>query len=200
MSGNGIDWDEVKRRLRDAEAAREKARADDPERLEGVYRERAARLAARQAQARAPATALRVLVFALGAERFALDFADLVELFPYAGCTRVPGGPAALLGVTNLRGEVRSVLDLGRLLDLPGADAGASGYLLLVRRQARETVLRVDGIDKIRSLLPEELATSADQAAGPGLRYLRGLTPDRVRVLNTEALFTHPLFGGDQGG
>src|SRR5437879_4642246 len=113
-----INWAEVKQRLNESQLALDKARADDPERLESVYRQRAAQLADRRAQVSGPVSALRVLVFGLGTERYALEFADLVEMLPFARCTPVPGGPAQLLGVANIHGEIRSVLDLGRLLEL----------------------------------------------------------------------------------
>ncbi len=190
---NRIDWDVVKQGLREREAALERASTADPERIAEVYARRAAELALRGTNAVAPVAALRVLVFTLGAESYAIDFGDLVELLPFAACTPVPAAPPALLGVINLSGEIRSVLDLGRLLDLPPHPTVSPGYLLVVRQRGRQTVLRVDTIDKVRTLAREELALPADEA-GAALLHLRGISADGLRVLNTEALFAHPIF------
>jgi purine-binding chemotaxis protein CheW len=189
-----IDWSEVKRRLRESQQALEKALTASPERTKTIYCERAAQLAGRRVRAEGPSTALRLLVFVLRGERYGLDFADVVELLPFAHCTPVPGAPPQLLGVTNVRGEIRSVVDLGRLLDLPENDRRGEGYILLVRHQGREMGLRVDGLDRLQAVLPEELAGAADETAAVSLRSLRALTPDKARVLSTEALFAHPLF------
>jgi purine-binding chemotaxis protein CheW len=193
-SDNGIDWDDVKRRLREREAALERASTADPERVAEVHARRAAELAARRTATIAAVAALRVLVFTLGAERHAIDFADLVEMLPFTACTPVPAAPPALLGVINLRGEIRSVLDLGRLLDLPAPDIGGPGYILVVRHRGHETALRVDAIDKVRAVALEELALPEDEAGAAAPPHLRGITPDGLRVLSTEALFAHPIF------
>lgn len=197
MSGNGqsINWEEVKKKLQAAQLGLDKALTADPERTEAVYRQRAAQLAGRRSQFSGGAAVQRVLVFSLGAERYAIEMGDLVEMFPFGDCTPIPGAPAQLLGVTNVHGEIRSVVDLGRLLDLPEHEAsGAPGYVVLIRRQGREVGLRVDSVDDIQQLPPEPLATPEDGEGGPSLHYLKGLTPDRLRVLNTEALFAHPIF------
>jgi chemotaxis signal transduction protein len=190
--GGRIDWEDVKRRLQ----ASQQALLATEENVETVYQERAAALARRGAQTDVATTALRVLVFALGTERYALEFAHLVELLPFTSCTPVPAGPPELLGVVNVHGEIRSVVDLGRLLDLPGRDKNAGGYVLLLRQQERQIVLRVDHIDKILLLAPEDLAVAGDGVAGHALHYLMALGPDRLRLLNLKALFAHPVFGG----
>ena len=189
-----IDWSEVKSRLKKSQQALEKALGASPERIEVVYRERAAQLGGRRVRAEGPAAALRLLVFLLRGKRFGLEFGDVIELLPFANCTPLPGAPPQLLGVTNVRGGIRSVVDLGRLLALPENDHRGEGYILLVRHRGREVGLRVDGIDKLQSVLPEELAVPADETGGASLRYLRGLAPDKLRVLRTDALFAHSLF------
>jgi purine-binding chemotaxis protein CheW len=190
MSKQRIDWAEVKRRLDDSQQALERVLAPSAADLGPLYLQRAALLAQRRRAASVPADSLRALVFTLGAERYALEFAYLVELLPFANCTPVPGGPPALLGVINVHGEIRSVVDMGRLLDVP---TGTAGYVLLLRHQGRQVGLRVDSIEHIRLLAPGEIAAPGDSETD-ALPFLRGLTPDRVRVLRTDALLDQPLF------
>jgi hypothetical protein len=119
-----IDWALVRTRVRASEAALEEAAADNPVRLEAAYRERAVRLAKVEARPKAAAAGLPALVFRLNKERYAIELKEVAEVLPLAGCTPVPGSPPEFLGVINLRGELRAVLDLGRLLALSGNDAG----------------------------------------------------------------------------
>jgi purine-binding chemotaxis protein CheW len=184
-----IDWDEVRRRVHESQLALERALNADAGRLEAVYRERADRLAGRRAQAGAPSGAVRVLSFLLGEERYALAFADLAELLPFDGGTPIPGGPAELLGVVNVHGEIRSVVDLGRLLALPGRQADRGGYVLLVRRAGREVALRVDGIERVELLAADQLAAPDDD-----LRLVAALGPGRLRLLDTDALLGHNVW------
>ncbi|GJE42636.1 chemotaxis protein CheW [Methylobacterium soli] len=58
----------------------------------------------------------RYLVFTLGTDDFALDAGIVRELLRPPGLTRVPGAPAALAGLANLRGAALPVLDLRRVV------------------------------------------------------------------------------------
>lgn len=187
----GIDWGAIHDRLRRSEAALDATAAVDPERLAAVYRARAAALADRRAGAVGPVDGPRVLVFELAGERYGLDFGDVAELLPFAGCTPVPGGPPEMLGVIGVRGAIRSVFDLGRLLGLPAG--GPGGYVLLARSVGRTCAFRVDRLDAVRPLA----AVTPGEAVSP---LVRGVTADRVRLLATAAVFAHPVLRPAEGG
>jgi chemotaxis signal transduction protein len=52
-------------------------------------------------------------------EDYALPVEDVLEVAEYGEVAPVPGAPASILGVRNLRGQVLPVLDLARILGLP---------------------------------------------------------------------------------
>jgi purine-binding chemotaxis protein CheW len=188
-----IDWDRVKCRIAESERALERSLGGDELSLEAVYRRRAEQLATRREQVTAAGT-VSMLVFAMGAERYGLPLPDLVAVLPFANCTPVPGARPELLGVTNVRGEIRSVLDLRRLLELPEGPQGGSGYILLVRHQDQVVGLRVDHLEKAERVSLEDLAAPGEAGTDPHGRYLRGLTSERVIVLDTGAILEHPVF------
>jgi purine-binding chemotaxis protein CheW len=193
-----IDWEDVRQRLRQSEMALDQTLNAGDARLQAVYRQRAVQLAARQRHT-AAAAGQSVLVFGLGAERYALNMTDVLQVFPLVHCTPVPAAPPQLLGVTNLRGEIRSVLDLRRILDLPVSDAdgdgnGESGDLLLVRHHGVEVAMRVDRVESVQRISADEMmggdASDRRHAAG----YVRGVTRDRICLINLAAVFEHPAF------
>jgi len=161
----------------------------DADRMEVIYRERAARLALRRAEADTSAT-FGALVFALGPERYAIELEDLVEVLPCSGYTPVPGAPPELLGVINLHGDIRPVLDLARVLELPKVAERHPGFLFLLRKQNREVALRVEQVEKIRLLRPGELADPSQNSTHLAARYLKAVTSDVVMLLSTEALLS----------
>jgi chemotaxis signal transduction protein len=196
VSGGRIDWDEVKRRLEAGRQALERGLAPDGDELEGLYRARAAQLAARRQVAEVPATALRVLVCRVGSQRYAIDFQALMQVLAFADCTPVPGGVAALLGVCNIDGAIRSVVDLGALLGLPDRHDCTGGYVLLLREPSaapgaavRHIALRVDDVAELRLLAPAEIGAAADAERAAGVGLVRGITGDRLRVLEIGTLF-----------
>jgi hypothetical protein len=78
------------------------------------------------AQAARPAEAvemMRVVIFALGDTRYAVDIRYVHEIARRADFTPVPGLPGWVLGVMNLHGEIVSVVDLAAFLKvkLPAA-------------------------------------------------------------------------------
>ena len=159
--------------------------------VEQVYRRRAERLAERQAS-RVGDTALAALVFGMGTERYALRLSALAEVFPFRGCTEVPGAPAALLGVINVRGEIRPVADLRRLLDVPAGDASggaAGGYVVMLRRPDGAVGLRVDAVHGVQRFDSEAMRAGWTGKASRS-RVVEAVVADNVIVIDSQAVLS----------
>jgi purine-binding chemotaxis protein CheW len=198
MSKNGqhINWESVRSRLAQNQVALEKALVADAARIESTFERRAAQLASRRAQAGTASTALPVQVFLLGEQRYGIELSKLAEVVTFNKCTPVPGAPAEVLGVINLRGEIRVVADLSRLLGLGNGDTAATGYVLLVGKRGYEVGLRVDRLDQIQ-LIPQEALTGSGAGAGDlPARYVKAFTSDKLILLSTEAIRSHGVFAG----
>ena len=127
-----LDWDSVRERL-----ARYQAQATDSgpmarDRLADVFRGCARDLERRGHHDTAKALRVPLVVFRVGKERFGIPLADLKQVFPHASITQIPGKSNLLLGVANLSGAIRSVIDLGALL-LTSTTHSEGGYIVLVR-------------------------------------------------------------------
>ena len=109
-------------------------------------------LAGRACEPGSSSAALRVLVFCLGAERYALDFGDLVELLPLAAARRFRGRHRSSWGSSTFTGKSARWWTWAACWDSPISEEVASGYVVLVRKQGREVGLRVDRLDKIQQL------------------------------------------------
>jgi purine-binding chemotaxis protein CheW len=191
MNGNGqrINWDDVKRKLALSQAALEKA---DAGRIESAYDRRAAQLASRQIEAEPTSSAVPVQLFWLGEQRYGVELSALTRVVAFEKCTPVPEAPPQFLGVINLRGDVRAVADLSRLLGLGGGNAGATGYVLLLGARGHEIGFRVDRLDETRLIRQEELTGSND----PGAPYLKAF-PDKLTLRDAEAILSHSVFSMD---
>lgn len=196
-----IDWEKVKSRLQQSQLSLEKALAPDEERLQTVYRVRAEQLARRRLETRRAAETVPVLVVVLGSERYAIELDKLVAIHPFTDCTPLPGAPPELLGVVNLRGEIRSVVDLGRLLHLPDPEMPMNdkaerktGYLLLLRCRELEVAMRVDQVDTVQPFARRELSEPGEFDSPLPARFLKARSAERVLLLDVEMLFAEPLF------
>jgi purine-binding chemotaxis protein CheW len=174
-----IDWNEVHGRLRRSEAALQAALSDNPERIRAAFRRRAIHLAVKPAEAGPTSQSIPTLIFGLGQERYAIPLQDLAEVLPFKGCTEVPGASAQFLGVINLRGEIRPVIDLSRVLC--GTASENSGAVLILRRSAG---LKVDRAEELRHIRPDEVTPPV-----PG-QCVRPFVSGTLALLDVEALLS----------
>lgn len=177
-----IDWDVVRNRLRSSERALEEAMSESPERIDAVYRQRATRLAKVRSDHVSAGERIKVLVFRLGPERYAIEAGEVAEAFPLERCAPVPGSLPVFAGVINLRGELRAVVDLGRLLALSGSSNGEPGFVLVLRQRGQAIGFKVDRIEELREIAREELSPVAEG------KYVTGVAPGMLMLLSVDAV------------
>ncbi len=117
-----------------------------------------------------------VIVFALGAARYAVELRWVREVVTLGFVTAVPTAPPALGGVCNLHGTILPVLDVSALLDLPPGPAARQGDgALVIEAEGMICGLRVDQVDHVASLY--ETGGAVVDATG---RPLTLLDPQRL--------------------
>ena len=164
-------------------------RAEQPssqQHMEAVWRERADRLS--QSPVLAEENLWPVIVLGIGAERFGVDLSDVVEVLPPVRATPVPGVPAMFSGVINVRGEIRPVIDLRRLLGMETTGNTGLARVILLRKEGREMGLQIDSVEEIRRIGPADLRSAGSRDGGCSA-HIKGSTKDLLMLLSTEALF-----------
>ncbi len=182
-----IDWNDVHRKLSAQQLSLDSRSTQSTAQVSEVHHQRARDLAARVAVLNPQGHCWQGLIFLIANERFCLPLANLVEVAPFVRCTPTPGGPPELCGVVQFRGELRSVLDLARILDLPLAAQRSPGYILFARRSPSEIGLRVDELISIETIDPN-LHSTIDVDRGPDNRLAYSRTASRATVLQLEPL------------
>lgn len=117
----------------------------------------------------------RFVLFKAGASTYAVAEAFVIEVERVPKITPVPRVPVWLRGVTNLRGDVVSVIDMRTLLGLDPAPLH-SGRLLVVRLVDEDfsVGLLVDAVDQIAGVPPEDIRPPAAPLEGPLATYFTG--------------------------
>ena len=117
-----------------------------------------------------------VIVFAIGAARYAVELRWVREVVTLGFVTAVPTAPPAVGGVCNLHGTILPVLDVGVLLgQAPGPPPRQGDGALVLESEGMLCGLRVDQVDHVASLF--ETGGSVVDAAG---RPLTLLEPERL--------------------
>jgi len=130
---------------------------------------------------------VRVLVFASGGERFALDVGFVREIVPGPEVTPVPFVPDAVAGVVNHRGAIFTVV---RFSVLAALEPGAEGTVVLLRVADMSAGVAVDEIEGIVRVPAALLSAGAEGAAASGAlvrrttdrggRLLHAVDPERL--------------------
>ena len=112
-----------------------------------------------------------VIVFTVGAARYAVELRWVREVVSLGFVTNVPTAPAALGGVCNLHGAILPVLDVSVLLDgVPGLPPRQGDGALVIEAEGLVCALRVDQVDHVASLY--ETAGAVTDATGRPLVLL----------------------------
>lgn len=90
--------------------------------------------------------------FRVGAQAFCIDITSVLEIRGWTATTPLPGAPAYMKGVVNLRGTVLPIIDLALRLCLPTTEPSARHAIVVVRCGDRTVGLLVEGVSDIMQL------------------------------------------------
>jgi purine-binding chemotaxis protein CheW len=97
-----------------------------------------------------------------------------------------------VLGVVNVRGRILPVLDLKRFFDLPEKGLTDLHRIILVGGNDLEVGLLADTIVGVRSILATDLQSSLPTLTGIRSDYLKGVTAERLVVLDSARILADP--------
>jgi purine-binding chemotaxis protein CheW len=125
------------------------------------------------------ATSTQHLSFIIAGEEYALGILRVRELIEYDTVTRVPGAPAWVRGVFNLRGGVVPVVDLSVKLGLPPATLTRWSCIVVVEvTLGTERVvlgLLADTIGQVLELGPGDVLPAPSFGTAVPVDYLLGM-------------------------
>lgn len=149
-------------------------------------RRRAAVLAVPLPGVTADAPTREVLTFQLAGQTFAVDASVGLEVVRVQELTPLPGTPAALRGLANIRSRIVPVFELDALLGLPrNADAARRTAVLTLVVDGAEFGLLVDEATGLRTLHGDEARSAV---SGLQSQFISGLTAEGLIVLDVPAV------------
>ena len=129
-----------------------------------------------------------ILEFTLGRERYAFPSSCVREVFRLSEITPLPGLPAHILGVINVRGRILSVVDIRRLLELPSTGLSNLNKAIILRSREMELAVLADEVRGVQVIDADDEAGVLPTLSAKQAQYLKVVTRDRVAVLDGEKL------------
>lgn len=129
---------------------------------------------------------IQLVVFRIGEEEFGVDINQVREIVKLVSITRMPKAPVFIEGVVNLRGQIITVIDLAKRLDLPSKGRTETSRIMVVEVGGNVVGMVVDSVSEVLRL------STTDIEDTPSLietevheRYLRGVGKigDRLLIL-----------------
>jgi purine-binding chemotaxis protein CheW len=131
---------------------------------------------------------VEIVEFTLGPEHYAFPSSEVQEVFHLTEITPLPSVPPFVLGVTNVRGRVLSVIDIRRLLDFGDTGLTNLNQAIILQSERMELAVLADAVVGVYASDQGKWQTTMPTLTGKREEYLRGVTAERVVVLDAEKL------------
>jgi purine-binding chemotaxis protein CheW len=119
-------------------------------------------------------TALYVLFKVAGGE-YVLAAADVLHMESFTGATKVPGTPAHVAGLMQVRGRVVPVIDLRARFGLDPQPAGPEARVVVVERAGRAVALLADTAREVLRLDPGRFRAAPEMVRDTGQGFVKAV-------------------------
>jgi purine-binding chemotaxis protein CheW len=131
---------------------------------------------------------VEIVEFTLGPEHYAFPSSVVREVFHLTEITPLPSLPPFVLGVTNVRGRILSVVDLRRLLEFGEMGLTNLNRAIILSSSGMEIAVLADEVLGVYESDSDKWQKSLPTLVGKREAYLGGVTKDRVVVIDAEKM------------
>jgi len=183
-----FDWEALRQRMERSVSAIEPSAADKAR----ILQARAKALAKEPQRDQLIEQSIEVLEFMLAYERYALDTSFVREVHPLKDITVLPGTPAYVAGIVNVRGEIVSVVDLKSFFDLPTRGLTDLNKVILLDDGQMVFGLLVDAVIAVQRLALQAIQSKPTTLTGVRTNYLLGVTAQHTIILDALKILSDP--------
>ena len=131
---------------------------------------------------------LQLVGFYLAPEHYGIESSFLKEVLNLKDLTFIPGVPSFIQGIINIRGQVMSLMNLRKFLDLRETGISEQNKIMIVSHRGLEIGILVDRISGMFSVAASGIDPAPPHLSGPGSEFVKGVTREGVIVLDCGAL------------
>lgn len=123
---------------------------------------------------------MQIVVFKLGDEHFAVETERVQGINDIMGITRVPKAPSYIKGLINLRGSIKSLVDINLLLDVtPGEN---QNNIIILTVEDEEIGISVDEVEEVLDI-DEKSIQKLDKDDKKSEPYVKGILNYEEKLL-----------------
>ncbi len=184
-------WSKAYNRLEQTQVSLERGFQPIGEQRQAILEERAKALAWKPEE-RANEEQIIVIEFQLADETYGIESGYIREVHPLTDLTPLPCTPPFVLGVINVHGQILSVLDLKRFLDLPDKGLTDLNRIIVLSSGDMEFGILADAIFGLKTIPVGEIQPSLPTLTDIKGDFLLGITVERTVILDGKKILTDP--------
>ncbi|HCW53656.1 MAG TPA: chemotaxis protein CheW [Clostridium sp.] len=115
---------------------------------------------------------MQIVVFKLGDEHFAVETDRVQSINDIMSITRVPKAPKYIKGLINLRGSIKSLVDLNLLLNV--SHGNEQNNIIILTVEDEEIGILVDEVEEVLDI-EEKNIQKLDKDADKSQPYIKGI-------------------------
>lgn len=113
---------------------------------------------------------MQIVVFRLGEEHFAVETEKVTGINDMMTVTRVPKAPSYIKGLINLRGSIKSLVDINLLLNLK--DDTKQDNIIILKVEDEEIGISVDEVEEVLDIDEKSIQKVESNA---NKQYIKGI-------------------------
>lgn len=117
----------------------------------------------------------RYLQFDLGNERYAIALLNVKEVIPLPETTPLPDSPSYYIGIMNLRGQIISIMDFRKKLNIKPKEDKEEEAVIIVEFEGVGIGLVVDSINRVLTVGASEVAEVPEIKFQVNAQYVQGV-------------------------
>ena len=139
----------------------------------------------------------KYLCFALSDKRYAANILRIKEIMEHMEVTTIPMMQEFLCGVTNLRGRVVPVIDLGKRLGMDAVSIGRRTCIVImevsVHGASMDVGIMVDAVNQVADIAPDQIEAAPSFGGNLSTEFIEGMGKvgdEFVVLLNIDRLLS----------
>ncbi|WP_207062452.1 chemotaxis protein CheW [Motiliproteus sp. SC1-56] len=126
---------------------------------------------------------LQWVTFRLAEETYGINVMQVQEVLRYTEVAPVPGAPAYVLGIINLRGNVVTVIDTRQRFGLPATEVTDHSRIVVIEVGGQVVGILVDAVSEVVYLNQSEIEQAPNVGTEESAKFIQGVCHKDNRLL-----------------
>ncbi len=118
---------------------------------------------------------LQWVTFRLDGETYGINVMQVQEVLRYTEIAAVPGAPAYVLGIINLRGNVVTVIDTRHRFNLNSGDITDNTRIVIIETERHVVGILVDSVAEVVYLRQSEIEMAPNVGNEESAKFIQGV-------------------------